>query len=414
MAGRARTLHVSYEYKEYADKVSDILSVTTHKFAEKFKAIAAGEIGIGAGSDAEAATLQEFFQTIKKLDQKQTVDGYSELTVAAMRDVLANAIKSLNDINGSKRRKLFPTGLTGDEFEQVLSALVIETINAALAVPISNTAELIGDANLGARSFRAGGQFASNKDLLNLPSEMAQSIANTAQDAVRKTLEKQLQTSKNGIATIKLKEPHQSNAKVDVSGIILCELTLNENHELANIARLLQTAAFSAKNYSLNYMKQQVADKAKESLQISDINLRLGASKLDTIFYALFGDIYPAPVVLSLLFYTLNTDNSNIKMKLNQLRFIYELTGYGQHYYKAGDVALEAKFESAIATVFKDAGYDKDPFRVNYFIWNNPDTNGDIYVRSAAGLITELWDTFTDTMVQEIQLSASHMLERKS
>jgi 2-methylaconitate cis-trans-isomerase PrpF len=107
-----------------------------------------------------------------------------------MRDVLANAIKSLNDISGSKRRKLFPTGLTGDEFEQVLSALVIETINAALAVPISNTAELIGDANLGARSFRAGGQFVSNKDLLNLPSEMAQSIANTAQDAVRKTLEK--------------------------------------------------------------------------------------------------------------------------------------------------------------------------------------------------------------------------------
>jgi hypothetical protein len=60
--------------------------------------------------------------------------------------------------------------------------------------------------------------------------------------------------------------------------------------------------------------------------------------------------------------------------------------------------------------VFKDSGYDKDPFRVNYFIWNNPDTGGDIYVRSAAGLITELWDTFTDTMVQEIQLSASHML----
>lgn len=400
-----RTLHVATQYKSYEDtSLALLLSQSTDKLVNKFKAIANGQAGVGAGSNAEAETLQDFFNKIKELDGQKASDD-DDLTTAAIKTVIHNATKNL----GEKRRKLFPAGLTGAEFEQVLSAIVVETVGSAAATPFSNGAELAKAANLGSQSFRAGG-IKEGVDLLELPSAIAQSIAEAHGDQLRYAIRKSIKKNNNGIATVQLKEVHQANAKVDVTGIILCDVEINANHQLAHVAELLKTASFSAKNYSLAYAKAQVAAEARKEMKLENINLRLGASKLDTVFMSLFGDIYPSPVVISMLFYALNTSDPSIKMKLNQLRFIYELTGYGQHYYKGStNIEIENKFKTVVSRVFKDIGFDSDPFRVNYFIWNNPDAGGGIYVRSAAGLIAELYETFTDEMVETVELSAKYM-----
>ncbi len=400
-----RTLHVATQYENYeGTSLALLLSQSTDKLVNKFKKIASGKAGTGAGSNAEAETLQDFFNKIKELDGQKASDD-DDLTTAAIKTVIHNATKNL----GEKRRKLFPAGLTGAEFEQVLSAIVVETVNSAAVTPFSNGADLTKVANLGSQSFRAGG-IKEGVDLLQLPSAIAQNIADEHGEQLRYAIRKSLKKNDNGIASIQLKEVHQANAKVDVTGVILCDIEINSAHELAHVAELLKTASFSAKNYSLAYAKTQVAKEARDQMRLQDINLRLGASKLDTVFMSLFGDTYPAPVVMSMLFYTLNTSDPGIKMKLNQLRFIYELTGYGQHYYKGSvNLEIENKFNATISKVFKDIGFDSDPFRVNYFIWNNPDAGGGIYVRSAAGLIAELYETFTSEMVETVELSAKYM-----
>ena len=113
-----------------------------------------------------------------------------------------------------------------------------------------------------------------------------------------------------------------------------------------------------------------------------------------------------------MLFYAINTKNTDIQMKLNQLRFIYELTGYGQHYRK-GDMIIEDKINKAMSHAFKNLGFSGNLFRANYFIWNNPDTGGDIYVRSTADLIAELYDSLIDAIIEDfdktLYLKASFM-----
>lgn len=397
-----RTLHVATQYENYeGTSLALLLSQSTDKLVNKFKKIASGKAGTGAGSNAEAETLQDFFNKIKELDKQK----HEDLEESAIATVINKATEAL----GEKRRKLFPAGLSGAEFEQTLSAIVVATINEAAATKFSNSAELTKIANLGSQSFRAG-KSQLGADLLQLPSALAQEIANAHGEQLRYAIRKSLKNNDNGIASITLKEVHQANAKVDVTGVILCDIELQAGHELTHVAELLKTASFSAKNYSLAYAKAQVAKEARDQMRLQDINLRLGASKLDTVFMSLFGDTYPAPVVMSMLFYALNTSDPGIKMKLNQLRFIYELTGYGQHYYKGSvNLEIENKFNATISKVFKDIGFDSDPFRVNYFIWNNPDAGGGIYVRSAAGLIAELYETFTAEMVETVELSAKHM-----
>lgn len=397
-----RILHVATQYENHeSTDLALLLSQSTDKLVNKFKMIAKGQAGMGAGSNAEAETLQDFFNKIKELDKQK----HEDLEESAIATVINKATEAL----GEKRRKLFPAGLSGTEFEQTLSAIIVATINEAAATKFSNAAELTKIANLGSQSFRAG-KSQLGADLLQLPSALAQEIANAHGEQLRYAIRKSLKNNDNGIASIKLKEIHQANAKVDVTGIILCDIELQPGHELTHVAELLKTASFSAKNYSLAYAKAQVAKEARDQMRLQDINLRLGASKLDTVFMSLFGDTYPAPVVMSMLFYALNTSDPGIKMKLNQLRFIYELTGYGQHYYKGSvNLEIENKFNATISKVFKDIGFDSDPFRVNYFIWNNPDAGGGIYVRSAAGLIAELYETFTAEMVETIELSAKHM-----
>ena len=72
-------------------------------------------------------------------------------------------------------------------------------------------------------------------------------------------------------------------------------------------------------SYYRNQIKQRVQFQSERNIQ-----LLLGKTKLDTVFFSLFSEEYPAPVVLSFLFYSLNTRDEQIRMKLAQLRFIYE------------------------------------------------------------------------------------------
>lgn len=103
----------------------------------------------------------------------------------------------------------------------------------------------------------------------------------------------------------------------------------------------------------------------------------------------------PPPVALSAYYYVMNTSNNSVKAMASRMRFIYELTGYGQKY-------------SGIHTFMNDIlGAEGNALRANYMIYNDPGSPN-IYVRSTADIIVELWDEIDKILEKkEIELSKS-------
>ena len=459
-----RTLHVGYLYKSYQKMdLTTILFQTTAKFAEKFKQIAKGETSkgkkiIGGGSQSEAAKLQAFFQAIKTIDANHEAAG-SQYNSAYLTIIQA----ALSDL-GPRKQKIFTSKMTGQEFETALQAIINETINQSQLNPSNSRtmAKTLQDTSYGTMSFTTTKKGAA--DLMQIPQAIARDLVWKSGESIGKKLKDELQVHNPAARYVNVnikKGTATSNAKIDGSGAAYADMSIEfgANAELNEIANLLRYASFSEKNYSLEGLKARMRGRAyslfkkghqasgserdklfalgsqlkdesnRDDLSLEDIDLKLGNTKLNTLFFALFGDTYPAPVVLSLLFYVINTAGNNsdigaeVTMKLNQLRFIYELTGYGQHYF-GDNQQIEKQFQTVAREVFKDTGFEDDPFRVNYFIWNDPGAGGSIYVQSAAQLITEMFESYSETALDarkqqileamgqqgSIMLSASSML----
>ena len=223
-------------------------------------------------------------------------------------------------------------------------------------------------------------------------------IVQSKANVLRKSLQSQIQNKNNDYVNIQLSSENQSNAKIDISGRIFAniEIIINPTSQIGVVANLLKRASFSAKNYDMSYYRNQIKQRVQFQSE-RNIQLLLGKTKLDTVFFSLFSEEYPAPVVLSFLFYSLNTRDEQIRMKLAQLRFIYELTGYGQHY-----------INNEIEQLFKE-DFDESPFRVNYFIWNNPSTDT-ITVKSTAELVEWSYNNYYENLTSAIKLPAKLLL----
>ena len=383
-----RTLHISTNYIEYENfNVSVELSKAQAKLVDKFKNIARGKSYIGAGSKAEAQILSDFFYKIKQIDRQGSLNKIED---AAFLSIIKRA-KILT--NGNARGKLLPKSLTsGTDFEKVLGSIITATMEYASGG--TDLSYLNKKTQFGAQSFRAG-------ILGNLENEIMQFGANIVQskaNVLKKSLQSQVQNKNNDYVNIQLSSENQSNAKIDVSGRIFAniEIIINPTSQIGVVANLLKRASFSAKNYDMSYYRNQIKQRVQFQSE-RNIQLLLGKTKLDTVFFSLFSEEYPAPVVLSFLFYSLNTRNEQIRMKLAQLRFIYELTGYGQHY-----------INNEIEQLFKQE-FDESPFRVNYFIWNNPSTDT-ITVKSTAELIEWSYNNYYENLTNAIKLPAKLLL----
>jgi hypothetical protein len=106
--------------------------------------------------------------------------------------------------------------------------------------------------------------------------------------------------------------------------------------------------------------------------------IKLGSTNLGRVYTDIFTKEAgtPPPVSLSLYMYLKNTKNTEIKEAASRLRFIYELTGYGQTY-----------VDNAIQDILNAEGIG----HANYFIYNDP-ASDNIYVQSTAVIIAEMWD----------------------
>lgn len=383
-----RTLHVSTNYIEYENfNVSVELSKAQAKLVAKFKNIAKGKSYIGAGSKAEAQILSDFFYKIKQIDRNGSSNKIED---AAFLSIIRRA-KILN--NGNARGKLLPKSLTsGTDFEKVLGSIITATMEYASGE--IDLQHLNKKTQFGSQSFKAGTLGSLENEIMQFGANIVQSKANV----LRKSLQSQIQNKNNDYVNIQLSSENQSNAKIDVSGRIFAniEITINPTSQIGIVANLLKRASFSAKNYDMSYYRNQIKQRVQFQSE-RNIQLLLGKTKLDTVFFSLFSEEYPAPVVLSFLFYSLNTRDEQIRMKLAQLRFIYELTGYGQHY-----------INNEIEQLFKE-DFDESPFRVNYFIWNNPSTDT-ITVKSTAELVEWSYNNYYENLTSAIKLPAKLLL----
>ena len=138
-------------------------------------------------------------------------------------------------------------------------------------------------------------------------------------------------------------------------------------------------------------------DIVKEITKLS--KLHLGATDQTRIYTDILAAEakLPEPVALSFALYLQKTHKASLGAELSRLRFIYELTGYGQKY-----------VADAIENVLRKEGAS----HANYFIYNDPSTN-DIYVESTAAIITELWEEIANLLnSKEIALSRQYFYRR--
>lgn len=174
------------------------------------------------------------------------------------------------------------------------------------------------------------------------------------------------------------------SGKVDIQGANLTDIKfeMKIDKEVQEIVNILNTSTFSAKNYS-------------------GTKIKLGNTDFNKVYFSVLQDLgYDKNMILaSLDILSANTQTSEVYQRLNEIRYVYELTGAGLAYTTDG--------------FFKDNAY------VQFLIINKP--GGNISVRSTAGLISDYLNGGLASKVspfgrkrQKIKMSTSLMKRVKS
>ena len=370
-----RILHVASRYSQYENTNPSALLAKIHNdMKREFDIVAKSTPGQGMGNAAEANELQMFFQEIKMASS-----NFGNMYLDSIEDTMKrNAIAEI--VSASLKATGFSTlfrsvksnaQVQGMQFEKQLNAVIASTLNLASgksmnAKAIQSSMSTIGMGTKGA-SLNAG--------FVDL---MAEDVTKTVIDNF---LTKK--NNKNNFSKMVLAE---RSAKIDSSGKgFIGEITVSPTSYLYRIANLLRHASFTAKSYASQRAQWISTIKMKVMSQATNTALHLGSTESARVFLSVLGSHVPPPVALSMYMYIMNTSNQSARLMASRIRFIYELTGYGQQY-KDRDIS-------------KYLGADATALRANYIIYNDPATNN-IFVRSTADIILELWDIIGDTMDQ--------------
>lgn len=359
-----RILHVSSKYKnlEGMDVATKLKNIHDTLYKD-FSTIAKGKGAKGAGSAKEAKELQNFMILVKRTSKDASYAN--NIKDQMVRKVIESVVSLSMQTAGIRTQSLFyyisksrkTTWRQGDIFERQLSAVIASTIGMAAGHSRPQVKRSASAVNLG-------------KEAAGMVDDMAKALIQNAVEQIDKEIDK------NNKATFSQYVTVEKDAKIDVSGLrYQCTLSAEPNSYLYKIASLLQKANFTAKSYrsqSTYYdrkIKEYVTKKTEKS------TLHLGHSEAArSLLTVLSANNIAHPVALSMYYYIMNTSDTVVKQQAARLRFIYELTGYGQHY---KNDAIQELFGSE--------------FRANYIIYNDP-ASDDIFVRSTADIIVELWD----------------------
>ena len=380
-----RTLHVSKLYASQYSRTDVYLRISKihSEMKSKFTQIAKGKNTVrGAGSAGEAKELQEFMQLIKDASASKFV--MDSIEDQAVRSVISNVVnmslKATNNINGRLFRYVAHSqediSIQGLRFEQQLNAVIASTLSLAYGHGGKDLSFAISQIGLG--TAQAG-----------LDETMKKVVQNTAVK-IEKAVDSKNKAIFSKAVTV------DKDGKIDSSGLAYRgQITVAPTTYLYKIASLLQKANFTAKSYASVKQKWIAAIKLKISQKTQSTALTLGSTESARALLTVFQAHMPPPVALSAYYYVMNTSSSAVKAMASRMRFIYELTGYGQRYSGAHLFMNEL------------LGVEGEALRANYIIYNDPGSPY-IYVRSTADIIIELWDEI-DKIIEkkEIELSKS-------
>lgn len=370
-----RVLHVSNVYRNYQNlSPTQLLNAVHQQLKIKFKKIALGKSESGAGSAAEAKELQDFFQSIKSYANAK--GGEISLPESVDIQVIQQVLKMAQGGNFG-RHKIFRAEhsiakIQGDAFEKQMQKVIAATLisasstsgmnDKAIKKAFSATAKRTG---LGSAYVNAKGGFI---DIDAIAEEMTKEVG---QEAYQELMEEMQKTK---FAKVQ--------GKIDFSGAMAqIDIAADAAPYLKRIATLLSKASFSAKSYRT--MTYDVENKMRVAIQNLS-RLHLGATDQRRIFTDILSTEagLPEDVSLSFAIWLQKTSNTAAREAASRLRFIYELTGYGQKY-----------IDDAIERTMKEAGIT----HANYFVYNDPSTDN-IEVRSTAAIINDLWNEIGDIL----------------
>lgn len=353
-----RILHVANAYSQYQNMSPAQLIQSVHNnMYNKFVVTAKNKNKAGAGSAAEAKELENFFQSLKYYSRYQNADHLAAgVELSTIQQVLANIEPKFNRLIRNLFRYTNAVGYEqGTRFEDDLALVVEEVLSMGSGKTIES-----GITKMGTQHINIRGQ--SNVATINVD-DIAQDII----ASVGTTIHNKMKNMKTKYVSVQ--------GKIDISGLkAQVQITANPKSYLARIAYLLSKANISAKSYSSSYWHGRI------KMQISKISqeIHLGSTNPRRVYIDIFTKAAgtPPPVSLSLYMYLKNTKNVETREAASRLRFIYELTGYGQTY-----------VNKAIQDVLDAEGIG----HANYLIYNDP-ASDNIYVQSTAAIITEMWD----------------------
>lgn len=384
-----RTLHVANIHSRYENlSPTQTLQEVHNSLKLKFKKIALNESRAGMGSKSEAKELQDFFQSLKLLANGADKSSLSSMVDAdaiqqVLETTLGNKSGGWRHLFGSVSSKASRQGeLFEIELQNVMAAVFEEVAQktqsqAAKKRSIKATTSALG---LGKAKININ-------NIVNIDEIASDIVAQAGQEVYESVMEDMRKTNFSSV-----------QGKIDVSGAMAkVEISATANPYLQRIAFLLSKASFSAKSYrTMTYDRKNEVRKEIEKLS----KLHLGATDQTRIYTDILAAEakLPEPVALSFALYVQKTHKTSLGAELSRLRFIYELTGYGQRY-----------IDDAIESVLRKEGASY----ANYFIYNDPSTDN-IYVESTAVIITELWEEIANLLnSKEIALSRQYFYGRQ-
>lgn len=379
----ARILHVANAYAMYESVDPNIAVQMMHQQlyreyeAKMNQTMSFGGKIVGAsGSKAAAAELQQFFQAIKEYNMTGAItdDGLDALAQQTIVDVVDTATKGrYKKLFQSQAKNAGQRQWQGAVFEKQLAEVIAATRDlAASGLNRSATRSAAQAMNIGTRG-------KVQADLSSLGTDLAKQLVETAYTNLGEYFH-QKKTNKGSQYV-----SSQVEGKIDVSGL-MCEWQINiePTSYLSRIAGLLSQANFTAKSYASSKMIYDRTIKQRLEVMSKNLELHIGQTDINRVFIDMFTSFgYPVPVAVSMFIVLRNRSNADqdTYQQLATLRFIYELTGRGQQY--VNDLIKEAL--QANGDLITQA---------NYFIYNDP-ASGDIFVKSTAEIIIELWETIS-------------------
>lgn len=362
-----RILHVANAYGVYQNKhPAEIIQAVHNNIYNKFKRTAFDLDKPGSGSAQEAKELEDFFYGLKNYAKYGNANQLSKnIDLDMIQKILSNIAPKFNRLTSKLFRYTSDKGYKqGQEFENELSLVIEEVLSMGSGKNIQN-----GITKLGAQTINIQGK--TNEAIDVNVEKMEKEVVEAVGQAVYKKIQN-MKTKYSGV-----------QGKIDISGSTAkVEITANPNSYLGHIAYLLSKANISAKSYSSSYWVGKIKMKIYKISQ----ELRLGSTDLKRIYIDIFTKEAgtPPPVSLSLYMYLQNTKNNQLRTAASRLRFVYELTGYGQTY-----------VNKEIQNILNEEGIS----HANYIIYNDPSSDN-IYVQSTAKIIIDMWNEVDDIIRQ--------------